>query len=309
MSPPRYATFRDAIEANAARTPDAPFVLAPEPDATLTWKGLAASCDALAAAMERMDVKPGEVVGFMLTNGLSALTVFLGAMAGGYVVAPFNLLAQDAQLDYVLGHAGPQVVFAETEYAGRLRAACARSGAATRIVEVDVDGLGLELASPRERRGLSGRSAGDADVHVRDDGRAEGRAADACEHAVCRRHCGGAPATRPGRSRAVIATAVSHQRPVHRDDEHVDRRRQHRTAAPVQHLAMVASGRPLPSDVAQPGANDRRLSVERPRPHAAASATPSRASVMHARHQRRCRPISSARSNPASAFPSSKRWV
>jgi acyl-CoA synthetase (AMP-forming)/AMP-acid ligase II len=90
MSPPRYATFRDAIEAHAARTPDVPFVLAPEPDAALTWKGLTASCDALAAAMERMDVKPGDVVGFMLTNGLSALTVFLGAMAGGYVVAPFN---------------------------------------------------------------------------------------------------------------------------------------------------------------------------------------------------------------------------
>ena len=155
MSPPRYATFRDAIEVNAARTPDVPFVLAPEPDAALTWKGLAASCSALAAAMERMDVKPGEVVGFMLPNGLSALSVFLGAMAGGYVVAPFNLLAQDAQLDYVLAHARPRVVFAEAEYADRLRAACVRSGAAARIVEVDVDGLGLEVASPRERRGLS----------------------------------------------------------------------------------------------------------------------------------------------------------
>ena len=309
MSPPRYATFRDAIDANAARTPDVPFVLAPEPDAALTWKGLAASCDALAAAMERMDVKPGEVVGFMLTNGLSALTVFLGAMAGGYVVAPFNLLAQDAQLDYVLGHARPRIVFAETEYAGRLRAACARSGARSTHCRG-----GCRWTRPRSRLAARAswpvrRPAGDADVHVRYDGRAKGRAAHACEHAVCRRHCGGTPATAPGRSRAVIATAVSHQRPVHRDDEHVDRRRQHRTAAPVQHLAMVASGRALPSDVAQPGANHRRLPVEWRRPHAAAARRRRGVSVTHVRHQRHYRPISSARSNPASAFPSSKRWV
>lgn len=155
MSGARYANFRDAIEANAARAPDAPFVLAPEPDAVLSWQGLAASCDAFAAAMEAMGVKPGDVVGFMLPNGLSALTAFLGAMAGGYVVAPFNLLAQDSQLDYVLGHAQPRVVFAEAECARRLRAACARSGAAARIVDVGVDGLGLDGGRPRARGAVS----------------------------------------------------------------------------------------------------------------------------------------------------------
>jgi long-chain acyl-CoA synthetase len=153
--PAHYATFRDAIENNAARAPDAPFVLAPEPAAALTWQGLAASCDAFAAAMEATGVKPGDVVGFMLPNGLSALTVFLGAMAGGYVVAPFNLLAQDAQLDYVLGHAQPRVVFAAADYAHRLEAAAKRAGVAMRIVEVGVDGLGLEGARPRSRASVS----------------------------------------------------------------------------------------------------------------------------------------------------------
>ena len=52
MSKPRYATFREAIEANAARAPDAPFVLAPEPDAVLTWHALASSCDAFASATD-----------------------------------------------------------------------------------------------------------------------------------------------------------------------------------------------------------------------------------------------------------------
>jgi acyl-CoA synthetase (AMP-forming)/AMP-acid ligase II len=155
MPEARYATFRDAVAANAARAPDAPFVLAPEPDLVLTWQALAASCDAFAAAMEALGVRSGDVVGFMLPNGLSALTAFLGAMAGGYVVAPFNLIAQDSQLDYVLGHALPRVVFADADGADRLRAACARSGAATRIVEVGIDGLGLDAATPRERTSVS----------------------------------------------------------------------------------------------------------------------------------------------------------
>ena len=43
-----------SAEANAARAPDAPFVLAPEPDTVLTWQGLAASCHTFAAAMEEM---------------------------------------------------------------------------------------------------------------------------------------------------------------------------------------------------------------------------------------------------------------
>jgi acyl-CoA synthetase (AMP-forming)/AMP-acid ligase II len=151
MSPRRFATFRDVVEANASRMPDAPFVLAPEPDAVLTWQGLASCCDTFAAAMEQMDVQHGDVIGFMLPNGLSALTALLGAMAGGYVVAPFNLLAQDTQLDYVLRHAQPRVVFAAADYACRLEAACARSGAAARIVEVGIDGLGLKAVTVRDR--------------------------------------------------------------------------------------------------------------------------------------------------------------
>ena len=56
----------------------------------------------------------------MLENGLSAATVFLGAMYGGYVVSPINLLAQDAQLEYTLTHSEARLVFAT---AGEPRAA------------------------------------------------------------------------------------------------------------------------------------------------------------------------------------------
>jgi acyl-CoA synthetase (AMP-forming)/AMP-acid ligase II len=149
-------TFRDAIAANAARDPDAPFVLAPEADAALSFEQLARACAGFAATLEDMGYAPGDVVAFMLPNGLSALTVFLGAMAGGYVVAPFNLLAQDAHLDFVLDHARPRVVFSSAEFAGRLRGACARVGAQTHIVEVGVDGLALGRGAPRATADVTG---------------------------------------------------------------------------------------------------------------------------------------------------------
>ena len=134
-------TLRDAIAANVS---DAPFAFAPEADGVMTWRDLAAACDGLAANLEQMQCATGDIVAFMLPNGLSALTVFLGAMAGGYVVAPINLLAQDAHLDYVLDHSRPHVAFASAEHAARLRAACARVGATTRVIEVGVDGIGME---------------------------------------------------------------------------------------------------------------------------------------------------------------------
>ena len=230
MTPPaRYATFRDAIEsqrrANARCAVRA---------------GAGTGCGAhLAGSSRRVATRspprwrgwvwqPGDVVGFMLPNGLSALTVFLGAMAGGYVVAPFNLLAQDAQLDYVLGHAQPRrrVRRRRLRAPARSRMHAKRRGGAHRR-------RGCRWARARRRspalaRERVGRSACDADVHVRHDGRTEGRAAHACEHAV--RRCDGrrASATRPRRSRAVVAAALSHQRPVHCHGEHGGRRRQHR---------------------------------------------------------------------------------
>ena len=89
-------TFRDVIDTRARAQPDAPFLIAPEPGVTLTYADLARTSRAFAATMVANGVVPGEIVGFMLGNGVAAATVFLGAMYGGYIVSPINLLAQDA---------------------------------------------------------------------------------------------------------------------------------------------------------------------------------------------------------------------
>jgi long-chain acyl-CoA synthetase len=115
-------TFRDAIDAHAAERPDAPCVLAPEPDAVLTYLDLARSGRALGAYLAQTGIAPGSVVSFMLPNGIAAASVFLGAMYAGYIVSPVNLLAQDTQLAYMLAHSGTRIVFAAPEFIDRLHA-------------------------------------------------------------------------------------------------------------------------------------------------------------------------------------------
>ncbi len=143
-------TFDRVIEARAAESPRAPFAFAPEAGSTLDYGDLAAFVRALEAAFAAWDVAPGEVVAFMLPNGIAALQAFLGTMATGRIVAPVNLLAQDSQLDYVLAHAAPRIVFATDEHAVRVAAASERTGIATRIVRVAADAIELPAAPPAQ---------------------------------------------------------------------------------------------------------------------------------------------------------------
>ncbi len=82
---------------------------------------------------------PGDVVSFMLANGAAAATIFLGAMYGGFVVSPVNLLIQDAHLDYMLAHAAPKRDLRRAGARGPARAALARTGGGARTIVVDVD--------------------------------------------------------------------------------------------------------------------------------------------------------------------------
>jgi long-chain acyl-CoA synthetase len=137
-------SFHEVLRAHAARAPDAPFVVSPEAGRTLTYGALWDAARALDARFLHEGIGRDEIVGFMLPNGIAAATAFIGTMACGRIVAPFNLLAQDSQLDYVLGHAAPRLVFATDEHAARLRSAAARAGVATRIEVVGPDALPLE---------------------------------------------------------------------------------------------------------------------------------------------------------------------
>ncbi|HLW38457.1 MAG TPA: AMP-binding protein, partial [Candidatus Eremiobacteraceae bacterium] len=90
-------------------------------------------------------------VSFMLENGASAATIFLGAMYGGYVVSPINLHAQDAQLEYTLAHSETRIVFTAAANHERLESVRRKSAAAFDLCVVESDGL--EFAAHTVGRG------------------------------------------------------------------------------------------------------------------------------------------------------------
>jgi acyl-CoA synthetase (AMP-forming)/AMP-acid ligase II len=141
-------TVRDAIDTHAAARPDAPCVLAPEPNAVLTYGDLSRVGPALSAYLTREGIPPGSVVSFMLPNGVAAASIFLGAIYAGYIVSPVNLLAQDAQLEYTLAHSGTRLVFAASEFVDRLRALFRRTNNPALVRTTDPDRLELPQQSP-----------------------------------------------------------------------------------------------------------------------------------------------------------------
>jgi len=140
-------TLRDAIDLQAQERPDASFLIAPEPGTTLTYAGLRVTAQALCAELAALGVGPGEVVSYMLPNGVAAASVFLGAMYGGYVVSPVSLLAQDAIVEYTLAHSETRVVYAAPEHAERLSAIIARIGSRAVVRPTEPDGLQLPWIS------------------------------------------------------------------------------------------------------------------------------------------------------------------
>ena len=142
------STFREVIDRHAVAQPGAVFLLSPEAAVEIDYATLQATCVAFAALLESRGVAPGATVSFMLENGASAATVFLGAMYGGYVVSPINLHAQDAQLEYTLAHSDTRIVFASAGNRDRLEAVRLASGAAFDICVVGSDGIELPDATP-----------------------------------------------------------------------------------------------------------------------------------------------------------------
>ena len=219
-------------------------------------------------------------------------------MYGGPHRAPFNLLAQDAQLEYVLGHSEPRVVFATAEHADRASSRAARRArAAARSTVHDRRPAGCDGSESRGTRCRVGPRRPALLMYT--SGTTGVPKGVLLTHANLL-HAGAVPSPRtslsPSRPRAFVAAALSHQRPVHRDGEPAGVRRQRRHAASVQRVAVVAAGRALPADVAQRRADDHRLPAERTAISRRRSAKPSTASASRAPRRRRCRPSSIAHS-------------
>ena len=140
-------TLRDVIDHHAEVRPDAPFLIAPEPGVTITYRDLRATCRALGAFVDSRGVGAGEILSFMLPNGIAAATIFLGTMYSGRVACPLNLIAQDALLEHVLAHSDARIVFAATEHVDRIERLVASCRRAVAVRTTDPDAPGFEATS------------------------------------------------------------------------------------------------------------------------------------------------------------------
>ena len=154
-------TIRHHIDRWAARAPNRAYLVAPEPGRTLTFGQLQRESVNLCRFLAAEGLEPGDKVATYLHNGLQTAAIFLGAMYGGYVSVPLNLLAQGAQLEYVLEHSDAKLVFTTGDQAAQL-AELARSLSRTItiiVIDVDAPSLFLEEHLPRTRVHEPGESA------------------------------------------------------------------------------------------------------------------------------------------------------
>jgi len=145
------ATLRDVLAAHVARQPERSFLVAPETGRTLTYRELDRQARILAGWLRAAGLERGDKVGLYLHNGYQTALLFLGAMIGGYVIAPLNLLSQRTQLAYVLDHCDCKILFTAREYEKQLAEALAEVRRPIGIIVIDVDAPELFM----EKRVLS----------------------------------------------------------------------------------------------------------------------------------------------------------
>lgn len=132
-------TIRHIIDTRAEQQPDQPYLIAPETGRTLTYGRLRRDARVLAAFLNAKGLRKGETVCLMMHNGYQAANLFLGIMYAGRVVSPINLLAQPAQLEYVLAHSDARLVFVAEAHRERLEAALAKLDRPVAVEVIDVD--------------------------------------------------------------------------------------------------------------------------------------------------------------------------
>ena len=305
-APARDATFRDVIDAHAGAQPGGAVPAraragdhaSPTPSSRATPRGFAR--DARSARRSA----PARSSRSCCPTASPPPRVFLGAMYGGYVVSPINLLAQDA-------HA--RVHARALGAAHRVRGAGVRRAPRSAIVARDRQPRD-RACRPRPRRPRARRDVrdaapprstptpGDADVHVGHDRHAQGRAAVARQHDPCRARGGASARADAGttaccrRCRSITSTASASAivSPLVSGGSIV---MPHRFSV-SQWWALVERYRPtwlnvVPTIIAYL-LNGADLDAR-------AGATRAAACASRARRRRRCRPSSIARSRRASA--------
>jgi acyl-CoA synthetase (AMP-forming)/AMP-acid ligase II len=142
-------TIRHYVDLRAREQPDAPYLIAPETGLTLTYAQLKRDSEELARQLAAQGLSKGDKVALLLHNGYQAARLLVGVMYAGYTVTPLNLLAQPAQLGYVLEHSDTKLVFTSAGLVPQLSAALEKiiNKINYLVIDPDADSL-LKGATP-----------------------------------------------------------------------------------------------------------------------------------------------------------------
>ena len=132
----------------AARWPDHAALVFDETGESLTFSGLAARADRVAAALARIGIGSGDRVGIMLPNRVEWPLAWLGLARIGAVMVPINSSYRTVDAGFVLQHAGVRAVLTMHELVPLLVEVRADSGTAFEILCIDGNAGGDALDFP-----------------------------------------------------------------------------------------------------------------------------------------------------------------
>ena len=132
-SVPSTDTVQSLLNRAAQLRPSDVFLIFPETGREVTFAECRALARRLCSHLRELNLQTGDVVSYLLPNGVAAAHLFLGAMFGGFVVSPLNPLNGDLQLRAAIRHSQTRMIFSSPENIGRLAAADAR------IAEINPD--------------------------------------------------------------------------------------------------------------------------------------------------------------------------
>ncbi len=113
-------TVRDFLDRAVHVYPDRVAVV-DEPDqpaptlGELTYRRLGDNARAQAAKLDRLGVPVGGRVAFISQNSARLLTSFFGVSGYGRVLVPINFRLSAAEIEYIVGHSGAEVVYCDPE--------------------------------------------------------------------------------------------------------------------------------------------------------------------------------------------------
>ncbi|RYU10870.1 AMP-dependent synthetase [Nocardioides iriomotensis] len=144
-------TVRDFIDRAETVYPDRVAVV-DEPDqpapslGTLTYRELATLARAQAARLDQLGVPVGGRVAVISQNSARLLTSFFGVTGWGRILVPINFRLSLAEIEYIVGHSGAKVVYADPELKDKLDALDVKH----KFVLGDDDALFLRDSEPQE---------------------------------------------------------------------------------------------------------------------------------------------------------------